>query len=92
VTSCAGCRPWQTCTVNGSCADTCTERFDCGQASERTCGGCSLPNTEGFSACIARVADCPTQTCTSTTDCPQGYQCQPCDPPGPTVCFPLCTT
>lgn len=86
--ACFACPSGHYCLANGGCART------CGSASPpcpSTCT-CSLTTTEGIQACIARVSACPTtQTCSSSSQCPSGFQCQPCTVGGPTFCFPLCT-
>jgi hypothetical protein len=90
ASACFTCPPGRSCSVNGSCAQTCNP--DTGAPCSATCQGCGFANTEGVNACIARIGPCPTQACGSTADCPVGSHCQPCASGGPNFCFQLCTT
>ena len=84
--TCPTCPTGQECLGNGSCAQACGSGVTC----PSYCTGCSVPNTEGATHCVAgnHPSVCPTQTCSSTADCPTGKQCQMCQGSG--RCFVLC--
>ncbi len=84
---CLACPTGHQCLGNGSCARTCS---DANPVCPATCGACGYPTTEGTRACIAAIDLCPTQTCSSTSQCSPGFHCQPCERGGPNYCFPLC--
>ena len=84
--TCPSCPTGQQCLSNGSCAQACGPGIAC----PSYCQGCSVPNTEGATHCVAGndPTACPTQTCSSTADCPTGKHCQMCNGSG--RCFNLC--
>ena len=84
--ACPSCTGGQQCLSNGSCATACVAHSDC----PSHCAGCSLPTTEGGSHCLAPVSLCPSQTCTSTAQCPPDTRCTPCVEPTNKRCWPLC--
>ncbi len=71
--ACPTCPSGHQCLSNGSCARVCAPGITC----PSQCEGCSVPNTEGETYCVAgnHPAVCPTQECLSTSDCPTGKQC-----------------
>jgi hypothetical protein len=77
------------CLTNGSCARDCAGNLECGP--DCTCGG----NVEFGANCIVSPLfnSCDLlQACTSTTECPQGHQCEAVSCNGvPAIrCLPLC--
>ena len=57
VGTCGTCPPGTICTVNGSCAQPCTTREDCGSLTNTgPCAGCSATNTEGTAAALPEAS------------------------------------
>jgi len=78
-----------TCLPNGSCAEACLDDNTC----PNTCV-CSNPNTEGTQFCVKAENECEalTHTCTSSSQCPVGHQCQLTEcAPNPMRCLPFCS-
>jgi hypothetical protein len=89
LVECPACAAGQQCLSNGSCAQICGPGTTC----PSHCLGCSLANTEGAMYCNSDSSTtCPTQRCSSTTDCPPGKQCLLCqaEDRGSGACFSLC--
>ena len=90
---CPQCPDGQICLTNGSCALPCTGMGSCPAA----CLGCptTFLNTEGQTHCVGSSSgtfSCTSmQTCTKTSQCPSGTQCQPCAEESDLRCAPLCT-
>ena len=87
--TCPVCAAGKKCLINGSCGYACS-----GDTCAPGCG-CSGPNSEGDRFCVAALAQCPTQQCSSTTTCPLGAVCHDTGLPGCPgrfVCWPLCPT
>jgi hypothetical protein len=87
--TCRTCSAGKTCSINGSCVQVCTADEQCPN-NDPCSGGCGFPSTEGTRACLALSPTIPTQTCSSTTECAPGFQCQPYAEGSPNVCYPLC--
>lgn len=81
----ADCGAGQLCLVNGSCGKICSGSAECGAGC-----GCSSANTEGQRVCVPNFGDCSSPTCDSTSQCPQGQQCQNITGCPPTRCASLC--
>lgn len=79
------CGAGRVCLANGTCAKSCGGSVDCG-----TGCGCGSANTEGERVCVPTFGDCSAPTCDSTSQCPQGQQCQNITGCPPTRCVALC--
>jgi len=79
------CPPGQNCLINGSCGIPCTGFGTCPSA----CAACSFGNKEGQRLCIATGSCASLPSCTITSDCERGSQCQFCGEESGR-CVPLC--